>query len=215
MKSKSSSSDKLSANALAQRQFRARMREKGLVPHQVYVLPMHKITLDAVEVALRHPLLPQSLATLTQDHLAAMTLAWTTTSLQQALLDQQRSAAWNPEFHNDTPDSLTLVLPEHGDLPVHLAVAGQQIMASVVLFPATSVTDRAALNDAALRVGPHTVFSGVGIQRVGDEDIYIAYGQLSARSSLDSIIEEIEALGHNALDFVSVFSTFLSPSTGA
>lgn len=191
-------------NAQAQQAFRARMRQEGLVPVQVYVLPMHKPTLRAVELAARHPVLPDSLIHLTQEHLAAMTIAWTPEHLRLALLDHLDTAKWSPRL--DAPQAPLLVsLPEYGDLPVMVAISGNQILVSADLFPVDAVKDRAAANDLALRLGLHSSLSAIGIQRHGDQDVYIAYGQLSALSSYDAIREEIDLLGHNTLEFAHAF----------
>lgn len=196
-----------SSSAKAQREFRRRMLERGLVPRQIYVLPRHKATVDALEQALRQPVLPPALISLTQEHLNPMTIAWTPHTLHLALLDRHKTARWNPQFRNAEVPTLSLSLPDHGDLPVHVGVVGQQVMVSAVLFPASQVRDRAALNEAALRLGPMSVFTAVGLQTIGGEEVYIAYGQLSSLSAVDTIVEEIEALGNNALEFVRVFAS--------
>jgi uncharacterized protein len=192
--------------AQRQKAYRERLRERGLASYQVYIDPVHKPVLDAVEKALRHPSLPTLLHQLTLEHLSPMTIAWNTQTLHQALQDTAESAAWTPTVHGD---AVHLTLSEHGDLPVDIAVAGSQIFASAVLFPASQVTDRAAFNEAALKVSPLTSLTSIGILTIGGEDVYVAYGQLSACAPADNIVEEIRTLGHNALEFVSLFSSHI------
>lgn len=202
----------LSTNAKAQRAFRERLKEKGLTPHQVYILPIHKKILDAVEQNLRQDMIPLSLTQLTLENLSAMTIAWNTKTLHNALSDQQESASWNPTLASDESGhavAINFTMPESGDLPVVLAVSGLQILVSSILFPAKDVMEPNALNEAALRVSPNTHLTGVGIQTIGGEDFYVAYGQLSSCAPLDNVMEEIRSLSHNAIDFVRLFSSFL------
>jgi uncharacterized protein YjfI (DUF2170 family) len=204
----------LSKNALAQRAFRRRMRDRAWVPHQIYILAQHKNVLDAVESALRRPLLPASLLHLYQEHLTAMNQPWTTLSLYQALLDHRDTGAWSPTLHGEGDTAaLELTVPQLGDLRLHLAAAGGQIATSAVLFKAAHVKNIAALNDDALRVGPHTLLTSVGLLSLDGEDTYVAYGNLSSRSPLDMVVEELHTLSQNAIEFVRLFSSHLGASS--
>ena len=192
--------------AQRQKAYRERLRERGLAGYQVYIDPRHKPVLDAVEKALRGKTLPVLLHQLTLEHLSAMTTPWNTQSLSQALQDNAESALWAPTVHGE---AIHLTLADHGDLPVDIAVSGTQIFASAVLFPAGAVTDRAGFNEAALKVSPLTSLTSVGILTINGEDVYVAYGQLSACAPADNVIEEIRTLGHNALEFVTLFSSHI------
>jgi uncharacterized protein YjfI (DUF2170 family) len=205
-----------SKNTLAQRAFRLRMRERGWVPHQIYILAQHKNVLDAVESALRTPQLPSSLIHLCQEHLTAMNQPWTTIALYQALLNHRETGGWSASVQGEGDSAaLELIVPELGDLRIHLAAAGGQIATSAVLFKASDVENVAALNDAALRAGPHALLTSVGLTKIDGEDTYVAYGNLSSRSPLDMVVEELTTLAQNALSFVHLFSPHLSFHTGA
>ena len=55
------------------------------------------------------------------------------------------------EVLEGTETSLLAVLPEFGDLPVHVALSGEQLVVEAYLWPANQVRDRAGLNEQMLR----------------------------------------------------------------
>lgn len=100
----------------------------------------------------------------------------------------------------DAPDDMIKVtLPECGDLPVALGVAKPRIIASVMLCDADSVPDRAKFEQTLLRANKVMPFSSFALTNVNGKDVYEIFGELSTGSEIEEIIEEILALGTNAI----------------
>lgn len=200
----------VSTNAKAQRAFRERLRQKGWMPYQVYILPEHKKVLDAVEKELRTEQLSSALYHLTLENLAVMSMNWTALSLYKAFSENQEATLFHPMLQENV---LTLRLADKGDLRVDLAIVGNQILVSSIIVPASHIQDRSVFNDMALRVGFNTHLTNIGLDSINGEDVYVAFGQLSACAPLDNILEEIKALGFNTIEFIKMFQPFLKNSS--
>jgi uncharacterized protein len=190
---------KRSTDSQRQKAFRERMRAKGLVARQVYVRPAHVDVLAMLELSLREPVLSPSLVQIKE--YAAMTQPWTTLSLFDALethISRERlplKLALEPGAEH----TISIRLPEHGDLDIHLAASGQQLFVSTPLCMGSQVRDRAAFNDACLRLNPINPLSNIGLQSLDGEDVYTVFGELSTRSPIANIVEEIGMLADNTL----------------
>jgi hypothetical protein len=91
-----------------------------------------------------------------------------------------------------------------------MAVSGEQIFVSVPLVTADDVADVHGLNDACLRLNPINPLSNLGIVRQSHgSDLYIVFGELSARSPVLNVLEEIRVLADNALDAAEAVAPFL------
>lgn len=86
----------------------------------------------------------------------------------------------------------------------------QQIVAETALFPAADVTDVAALNALILRTHSLLPLTTIGINRIGDEDYYVAFGALSTDSKASVIVEEVDTLFSNVSEFVELYSQFIN-----
>ncbi|MEO6688150.1 MAG: YjfI family protein [Dokdonella sp.] len=196
--------------ARSQRAFRERMREKGLVPRQVFIRPHHREILATLELALRELVLPDRYRQL--EAYSAMSQPWTTTALHEALaehvLRERLSFVLNLERGADP--TIAITLPEHGDLVIHLMASGEQLFASTPLCMGSQVDDRAAFNDACLRLNPLNPLSNLGLQQMDGEDIYVVFGELSTRSPLANIVEEIDVLARNTLQAVEALRPFIT-----
>jgi uncharacterized protein YjfI (DUF2170 family) len=194
-----SSIKKRSTDSQRQKTFRERMRAKGLVARQVYVRPAHVDVLAMLELSLREPVLSPSLVQI-KDY-AAMTQPWTTTSLFDALethVSRER-LPMKLSLEPGAEHTISIRLPEHGDLDIHLAASGQQLFVSTPLCMGSQVRDRAAFNDACLRLNPINPLSNIGLQSLDGEDVYTVFGELSTRSPIANIVEEIGMLADNTL----------------
>ena len=101
------------------------MRARGLVPRQVYVRAGHVDVLYRVERHLREPVLPSFLLEL--DSLEPMSTPWTTTALYRELVASDMSKnGVTFELVEGAEPSVSVTMPEHGDLAIQLAASGDQ-----------------------------------------------------------------------------------------
>jgi len=190
---------KRSTDSQRQKAFRERMRAKGLVARQVYVRLAHVDVLAMLELSLREPVLSPSLVQI-KDY-AAMTQPWTTSALFDALethIARERLPI-QLSLEPGSEPTIAIRLPEHGDLVIHLAASGQQLFVSTPLCMGSQVRDRAAFNDSCLRLNPVNPLSNIGLQSLDGEDVYMVFGELSTRSPIANIVEEVGTLADNTL----------------
>ena len=198
-----------SAESRRQQAFRERMRAKGLVARQVYIRAEHASLLAQIEFSLREPSLPQSLVTI-KDY-AAMTHPWTTSTLYDALETYvaRERLPMHLRLEAGAEPTIAISLPEHGDLDIHLAASGQQLFVSTPLCFGSQVRDRAAFNDACLRLNPLNPLSNIGLQTLDGEDVYTVFGELSTRSPIANIVEEVSTLADNTLQAAHALRNYI------
>ncbi len=114
--------------------------------------------------------------------------------------------------HDDfviTREEGCLLIANQDGIDAWLAISGEQILVESLLFPASEVKDRAALNHDILST--HMVFplTTVGISTINDEEYYTAFGALSAQSKPESIVIEVETLFQNVASFLDAYETHL------
>jgi uncharacterized protein YjfI (DUF2170 family) len=199
-----------SASARSQRAFRERMREKGLVPRQVFIRPHHREILATLELALRETVLPDRYRHL--EAYSAMTQPWTTLALHEALAEhvERERLPFHLSLERGSDPTIAISLPDHGDLIIHLMASGEQLFASTPLCVGSQVADRVAFNDACLRLNPLNPLSNIGLQNFNGEDVYVVFGELSTRSPLANIVEEIDVLARNTLQAAEALRPYMS-----
>ncbi|WP_386066964.1 YjfI family protein [Tahibacter sp. UC22_41] len=140
-----------------------------------------------------------------------MNTPWTTESLYEALRSDKSVDLAGVELSliGGVDAIVNITMHDHGDLAMHMAVSGEQIFVSSPLCLATQVRDRAAFNEACLRLNPVNPLSNLGLQNVGGEDLYIVFGELSSRSPLPAVVEEIHALADNTIQAAEAFADHL------
>ena len=90
-------------------------------------------------------------------------------------------------------------------------VAGEsQILVETPLFPASSVTDTAALNDLILRTHHLVPLSTISLKPISGDDYYVVFGALSSDSKDSVIIEEVEMLFANVSEFLDLYTQHLN-----
>jgi len=136
---------------------------------------------------------------------------WTTESLYEALRSDKSVDLNGVELSliGGVDAIVNITMHDHGDLAMHMAVSGEQIFVSSPLCLATQVRDRAAFNEACLRLNPVNPLSNLGLQNIGGEDLYIVFGELSSRSPLPAVVEEIHALADNTIQAAEAFADHL------
>lgn len=191
-----------------QRAFRERLREQGLKKREIWIRPEHEKLLGEIEARLRRPVTAHTGDEMMENHKDS----WHTEALYQALaahpLFQNGHAAL--ERINDLNPSLLMTLHDYGDLPVYLAVSGAQIVVEAVLWEAAMVRDTAAFHEAVLATHKFFPLSTISLEHTADGTAYYGmFGALSARSSLEDIVMEIETLGANVIQAAQAYTEFL------
>jgi len=97
-------------------------------------------------------------------------------------------------------DVIRVTLKEKGHLDVFVAAGGDQVLASVMLAPASSVPRREAFERLVLKTHKLVPLSTFGISVINGEEWYELFGSLSAQSSADVVVEEVAVLAANAED---------------
>lgn len=95
-------------------------------------------------------------------------------------------------------------------IDVFVYVGNQQIVVESALFPASSVTDKAALNDLILHTHQLVPLTTICVHEISGEDYYVAFGALSIDSKDSVVVEEIEALFGNVAEFLDMYGEFLN-----
>ncbi|MFN7128265.1 MAG: YjfI family protein [Brevundimonas sp.] len=103
---------------------------------------------------------------------------------------------------------LLATMHEYGDLPIYLSVGGAQIVCSVLLWPVSEQADRHAFNEFLLKAQRVVPLSNFAITNVGGEDVYELMGELSCKTTLQTILIELRTLAENAIDATELRETF-------
>jgi len=134
---------------------------------------------------------------------------WTTASLFKALqkTDLITSQQATLELLQGAEPVINVTMHEYGDLPIEMAVSGEQLYCSTPLWSEDEVRDKAAFNEALLLINPINPLSNFGlIQREDGSKQYIVFGELSARSGLPEVVEELEMLARNTIEAADAFA---------
>ncbi|AVO52006.1 YjfI family protein [Ectopseudomonas mendocina] len=201
------------SSAHYQRLYRQRLREQGLVKKEVWILPEHAPLLLAFERKLRQPQL--SLASMEKEEGMSMPQVWTAQALSEALAAAElfQSGQAGIELLQGADASLHVTMREYGELPLFIAVFGEQIVVEALLWPAADVTDIAAFNEEVLRTHKLFPLSSIGLERSADgSDSYIMFGALSSSSTLSDVVFEIELLADNVIKATEAYEGFLKTS---
>jgi uncharacterized protein YjfI (DUF2170 family) len=185
---------KVSTGAERQKALRDRMTQMGMTIPRIYMTEGEQ---GLVREFLQHHRTERTDQLIGGMDLQAMSQKWTTQRLFDALQEhannlQQFSRVWLQA----TPSSIELALASYGDQPVHLVVTEYEIRMTTPLCEQRTVRDPLRFNEACLRLGPNMPLSNVGL--VGSH--YILFGQLSVRSPLANIVEELDVMGRNVID---------------
>ena len=205
---------KKKSSADYQREYRKRLRDQGLVKKEVWVLPENSKKLAVYEKELRKPQFDQSVEVNRGENDMNDNAAhrWTTESLFEALKAR-------PVFSNGTcsieviegiDSSIVILMHGYGDLPIFMTVSGEQILAEAVLFALEDVIDTAKFNEYVLRTHKYLPLSTISLESDQENgDYYHMFGALSATSSINEIVLEIDTLAENTIQATEAFEAFL------
>lgn len=172
------------SSAHYQREFRKRLREQGLVKKEIWIRPERSKELAELEKILRsssllnHSTATQALST-TVPASAGITMndtapAWTTLKLHEALHEQAplKDGQISVQLIDGVEPSLQLDMHEYGDLPIFIAVYGEQIIVEAMLWPAADVADPQRFNDTVLRTHQYFPLSTISLDTLADGQSY-------------------------------------------
>lgn len=187
------------------REMRQRLKDAGLVKREFWIRPENVDALRGIEKALRQPFQGDRIKL--EDFMTENT-NWTISSLQKAFseLDLVTEGRIEMGVIEGEAAGIKLTMADFGDLPVYIAVEGDQILADATLIEVNKIKDVAAFNGEVLRSRDLFPLSSVGIEKLADgQEVYCLFGALSAASSLTVIVQEILTLADNVIRAAEAF----------
>jgi uncharacterized protein YjfI (DUF2170 family) len=134
-------------------------------------------------------------------------MTWSNNSLKQ-LAEQQ------PDWVVETQGDCLAVSNDEG-IDTFIYIGNQQIIVETALFPASDVSDVAALNELILKTHHLLPLTAICINQIAEQDYYVAFGALSIDSKDSVIVEEIETLFANTGEFLDLYNQFLTQESAA
>jgi uncharacterized protein YjfI (DUF2170 family) len=138
--------------------------------------------------------------------------SWTNASLFEFLTNCEMAQAgnWSVQLIEGSEESILVTVVNQGDLEIYVSVAGEQILASVLLWPSQMVNDPVALNAGLLRDHKLLPLSTFGITQSLGEEWYELFGALSADSDEGGVLTELMTLEGNAIEVVEAYQDYLN-----
>jgi uncharacterized protein YjfI (DUF2170 family) len=185
------------------RSMRQRLAEAGLVKREFWILPENVGALRGIEKALRQPYLGERIKL---ENFMTQTGNWTIDTLRKAFAELELVTSGRVGLSDGGGDSILLTMTDHGDLPVYIAVSGDQVLVDTTLVEVAKVQDAAAFNSLVLRSRDLFPLSSVGIETLGTgTEVYCMFGALSSASDLTVIVQEVLTLADNVIRAVDAF----------
>lgn len=201
-----------------QRLHRQRLREQGLVKKEVWILPEYGAALQQIEKQMRIARQrPDSMVSHSKEggmdngRQASRDIHAIAQDLQDSAL--ARNGRLRIEVLEGADASVLVSLPDFGDLPVHVALSGAQLVAQAFLWPASQVRDRAGLNEQMLRLQKLFPFTTMALEpqsRSGDG--YVMFAPLPPGGSGDDLMAEILTLADSVIQATEALAHYLSPA---
>lgn len=126
---------------------------------------------------------------------------WSVKSLASALSDTQlvRPGELTARVLEGAEPVLHITMHEHGDLPIFLSVGADQIVVSALLWPVDEQKSPDKFNVFLLKAQKLIPLSNFGITTVAGRDYYELFGELSCKTTLQTVVIEIRTLAENAI----------------
>jgi len=126
---------------------------------------------------------------------------WSVKSLAQALPETKltRPGEMTARLLEGADPVLHIEMHEYGDLPIFLSVGAEQIVVSALLWPVDEQDDPAAFNVFLLKAQKLVPLSNFGITTVAGRDYYELFGELSCKTTLQTVVIELRMLAENAI----------------
>ncbi|ODT89333.1 DUF2170 family protein [Phenylobacterium sp. SCN 70-31] len=204
------SSDKAAGLSPAERTrlWRKERQRLGLVKLELWVPPGAKADVQAAARAIitassrgpalsRNPDPPQEPKQM--DHV--IDTDWSVKSLAEALAATRllREGELTARVMEGAEPVLQVTMHEFGDLPVFVSAGSEQIVVSALLWPVDEQKDQAAFNVFLLKAQKLVPLSNFGITTVAGRDYYEVFGELSCKTTLQTVVIELRTLAENAI----------------
>jgi len=204
------SSDKAAGLSPAERTrlWRKERQRLGLVKLELWVPPGAKADVQAAARAIitassrgpalsRNPDPPQEPKQM--DHV--IDTDWSVKSLAEALAAPRllREGELTARVMEGAEPVLQVTMHEFGDLPVFVSAGSEQIVVSALLWPVDEQKDQAAFNVFLLKAQKLVPLSNFGITTVAGRDYYEVFGELSCKTTLQTVVIELRTLAENAI----------------
>ena len=126
---------------------------------------------------------------------------WTVKSLADALTRSPlvRQDEMTVRVVEGADPVLLIRMHEQGDLPIYLSVGADQIVVSALLWPVDEQEHQDKFNVFLLKAQKLVPLSNFGITTVAGRDYYELFGELSCKTTLQTVIIELRMLGENAI----------------
>ncbi|MFN9847690.1 YjfI family protein [Phenylobacterium sp.] len=126
---------------------------------------------------------------------------WSVKSLAEALSESTllREGEMTARVLEGTDPVLQITMNEFGDLPIFLSVGSEQIVVSALLWPVDEQENQAAFNVFLLKAQKLVPLSNFGITTVSERDYYEIFGELSCKTTLQTVVIELRMLAENAI----------------
>lgn len=108
-----------------------------------------------------------------------------------------------------TREKECLLIANLDGIDAWLAISGEQIIVESLLFDASQVKDKAALDHDILSTHMLFPLTTVAISSINGEEYYTAFGALSAQSKAESIQIEVTTLFQNVAAFLDAYESYL------
>ncbi|WP_296596153.1 DUF2170 family protein [Phenylobacterium sp.] len=190
------------------RLWREERQRLGLVKLELWVPPGAKADIQAaarsiITASSRGPALsnnpdpPQG--SFQMDHV--IDTDWSVKSLAQALSETRllRDGELTARVLEGSEPVLQITMHEFGDLPIFLSVGAEQIVVSALMWPVDEQKDQAAFNVFLLKAQKLVPLSNFGITTVAGRDYYEIFGELTCKTTLQTVIIELRMLAENAI----------------
>lgn len=190
------------------RLWREERQRLGLVKLELWVPPAARSDIQAAARAIitassrgpalmRNPDPPQG--SFQMDHV--IDTDWSVKSLAEALSETRllREGELTARVLEGTDPVLQVIMHEFGDLPVFMSVGAEQIVVSALLWPVDEQKDQAAFNVFLLKAQKLVPLSNFGITTIAGRDYYEVFGELSCKTTLQTVIIELRMLAENAI----------------
>ncbi|WP_292169710.1 YjfI family protein [Brevundimonas sp.] len=141
---------------------------------------------------------------------AVIETSWTVPAIKTALesSDLVREGEMTLRVLEGAEPVLLATMNEYGDLPIYLSVGGAQIVCSVLLWPVSEQKDADRFNTFLLKAQRVVPLSNFAITTVDGQDVYELMGELSCKTTLQTILIELRTLAENAIDATELRETF-------
>ncbi len=127
--------------------------------------------------------------------------AWTIKSLRDALVETNlvREGEMSAAIIEGVEPVLLVTMHEFGDLPVYVSGGALQMVASTILWPCDEQNDRSAFNEFLLKAQKVVPLSNFGITTIDGRDYYELMGEISSKTTLQTLVIELRTLAANAI----------------